>query len=241
MIFPCWDLLSQRVWPSKMCMLELEWRFFHKMVQFGFTLLLKELHKRYRKHQMNLALDGSNFRQAGPNMKKIVCFQTRERGSSIFTACSCNWCEISAKENKQYLNIKSYQLTYFAKPDSCAPPDRPSATSGHSALESVSREGRKKGRCGSCCTTSASLTHSGCGGMLTMLISTGHCYTKTNTANYRTMQRNGQLSKAKKNKNSCAAAKRKLWKHRRNLGSMKFNKSIISSYFCFGHLWTLCF
>lgn len=41
------------------------------MVQFGFTLLLlKELHKRYRKHQMNLALDGSNFRQAGPNMKK---------------------------------------------------------------------------------------------------------------------------------------------------------------------------
>ena len=33
-----------------------------------------------------------------------------------------------------------------------------------------------------------------------MLISTGHCYTKTNTANYRTMQRNGQPSKGKKTK-----------------------------------------
>lgn len=224
MIFPCWDLLSQRVWPSKMCMLELEWRFFHKMVQFGFTLLLKELHKRYRKHQMNLALDGSNFRQAGPNMKKIVCFQTRERGSSIFTACSCNWCEISAKENKQYLNIKSYQLTYFAKPDSCAPPDRPSATSGHSALESVSRE---EGRRVDVAVVAPPVPH----WLIQVVVACWPCWFPQGIVTRKPTQLIiGQCKgmdsfpKQKKQKLMCSC-KRKLWKHRRNPGSMKFIKA----------------
>ena len=224
MIFPCWDLLSQRVWPSKMCMLGTGMTIFSQNGAIWFHSSSERTPQALPQASNESCPGWVKLQTSRPKHEENSVFQTRERGSSIFTACSCNWCEISAKENKQYLNIKSYQLTYFAKPDSCAPPDRPSATSGHSALESVSRE---EGRRVDVAVVAPPVPH----WLIQVVVACWPCWFPQGIVTRKPTQLiigqcKGMDSFPKqKNQKLMCSCKRKLWKHRRNLGSMKFIKA----------------
>ena len=82
-------------------------------------------------------------------MQKIVCCRTRKRFKHIYGLQLQSMFFQFLHPLEAAVDVRSLLLqktngtvksTYCAKPDPCAPPDRPSATSSHSALESVSRE-----------------------------------------------------------------------------------------------------